>query len=117
MTGTAAHARGPGQGRVPAHRGTRPVWRGSTKICPLPAPRALAAIVLSGLRALSVPAQDLVTVPTVLGRRCPLVTAAALAGQADPLAALDEAVAVGLASSAGATAPRPSALCTARTRG
>src|SRR5208282_2572140 len=62
----------------------------------LPAPRALAAVVLARLRALSGPARGLVTAAAVLGRRCPLAVAATLAGLADPLAALDEAVATGL---------------------
>ena len=62
----------------------------------LPAPRALAAIVVSRLSALTEAAQRLVTAAAVLGRRCPLATAAALAGLADPLSALDEAAAAGL---------------------
>jgi DNA-binding CsgD family transcriptional regulator/tetratricopeptide (TPR) repeat protein len=62
----------------------------------LPAPRALAAVVLARLGALSGPAQGLVTAAAVLGRRCPLAAAATLAGLADPLTALDEAVAAGL---------------------
>ena len=62
----------------------------------LPAPRALAAVVLARLRALSGPARGLVTAAAVLGRRCPLAVAATLAGLADPLTALDEAVATGL---------------------
>jgi DNA-binding CsgD family transcriptional regulator/tetratricopeptide (TPR) repeat protein len=62
----------------------------------LPAPRALAAIVVSRLQALSGPAQGLVTAAAVLGRRYPLATAAELAELADPLDALDEAVASGL---------------------
>jgi ATP/maltotriose-dependent transcriptional regulator MalT len=62
----------------------------------LPAPRELAGVVLSRLRALSEPGQRLVTAAAVLGRRCPLAVAAALAGLADPLAALDEAATAGL---------------------
>ncbi len=62
----------------------------------LPAPRALAAVVLARLEALSGPARGLVTAAAVLGRRCPLAAAATLAGLGDPLTALDEAVAVGL---------------------
>jgi DNA-binding CsgD family transcriptional regulator len=62
----------------------------------LPAPRELAGVVLSRLGALSGPAQGLVTAAAVLGRRCPLAVAAAMAGLADPLAALDEAAAAGL---------------------
>jgi len=62
----------------------------------LPAPRELATVVVARLRALSEPAQGLVAAAAVLGRSCPLATAAALAGVADPLAALDEADAAGL---------------------
>ena len=62
----------------------------------LPAPRELAGVVRARLKALSEPAQGLVTAAAVLGRSCPLPAAAALAGLADPLAALDEAVAAGL---------------------
>ncbi len=64
----------------------------------LPAPRALAAVVLARLEALSGPAHGLVTAAAVLGRRCPLAAAATLAGLGDPLTALDEAVAAGLVS-------------------
>jgi DNA-binding CsgD family transcriptional regulator len=62
----------------------------------LPAPQALAGIVLSRPRALPQPAQMLVTAAAVIGRRCPLAATAALAGLADPLAALDQAAAAGL---------------------
>ena len=62
----------------------------------LPAPQALAGIVRSRLRALPEPAGMLVTAAAVLGRRCPLAAATALAGLADPLAALDQAAAAGL---------------------
>jgi DNA-binding CsgD family transcriptional regulator/tetratricopeptide (TPR) repeat protein len=62
----------------------------------LPAPRALASVVLARLEALSQPAQGLVRAAAVLGRRCPLADAAALGGVADPGAALDEAAAAGL---------------------
>ena len=62
----------------------------------LPAPRELAALVVARLKALSEPAQGLVTAAAVLGRSCPLAAAAALAGLADPLAALDEAADAGL---------------------
>ena len=68
----------------------------------LPAPRELAGVVLARLRALSEPAQGLVTAAAVLGRRCPVAAAAALAGLADPLAALDEAAAAGLLVEEGA---------------
>jgi len=62
----------------------------------LPAPRELAGVVLARLKALSGPAQGLVTAAAVLGRSCPLAAAAALAGLGDPLAALDEAADAGL---------------------
>ena len=62
----------------------------------LPAPRALAAVVLARLEALPGPARRLVTAAAVLGRHCPLAAATTLAGLADPLTALDEAVAAGL---------------------
>jgi predicted ATPase len=62
----------------------------------LPAPRALAAVVLGRLGALSQPARGLVTAAAVLGYRSPLAVAAAMAGLPDPLAALDEAAAAGL---------------------
>jgi DNA-binding CsgD family transcriptional regulator len=62
----------------------------------LPAPRALADVVQARLGALSEPARELVTAAAVLGRRCPLAAAAALAGLADRLNALDEAIAAGL---------------------
>jgi ATP/maltotriose-dependent transcriptional regulator MalT len=62
----------------------------------LPAPRDLAAVVLARMKALSGPAQGLVTAAAVLGRSFPLAAAAALAGLDDPLAALDEAAGAGL---------------------
>jgi DNA-binding CsgD family transcriptional regulator len=62
----------------------------------LPAPRALADVVLARLEALSPPAQGLVRAAAVLGRRCALADAAVLGGVADPGTALDEAVAAGL---------------------
>ena len=62
----------------------------------LPAPRGLAAIVVSRVMALSEPARKLVAAAAVLGRHYPLAAAAALADLADPVAALDESVASGL---------------------
>jgi DNA-binding CsgD family transcriptional regulator/tetratricopeptide (TPR) repeat protein len=62
----------------------------------LPAPRALADVVLGRLEALSQPARGLVAAAAVLGRRCPLALAGALAELINPLPALDEAVAGGL---------------------
>ena len=62
----------------------------------LPAPRELAAVVLGRLKALSGPAQALVTAAAVLGRSCPLAAAGALADLSDPVAALDAAADAGL---------------------
>jgi DNA-binding CsgD family transcriptional regulator len=62
----------------------------------LPAPRALSGMIAARLQAVSEPARRLVTAAAVLGRRGALADAAGLAGLADPLAALDEAVAAGL---------------------
>jgi len=62
----------------------------------LPAPRSLAALVLVRVAALSPPAQDLLVAAAVLGFRCALPDAVALAAPPDPLAALDEAVRAGL---------------------
>jgi ATP/maltotriose-dependent transcriptional regulator MalT len=59
-------------------------------------PRTLAAVLLLRLGSLSPSAQALVTAAAVLGRTCPLDTAAALARVADPLQALDEAVGASL---------------------
>lgn len=62
----------------------------------LPAPRALAALVLARLGKLSTDTQGLVSGAAALGHRCRLDTAAAIAGLTDPLAALQEAVKAGL---------------------
>ena len=62
----------------------------------LPAPRALAGLVLARLGKLSTNTQRLVSGAAVLGRRCLLDTAAAVAGLTDPLSALQEAVEAGL---------------------
>ncbi len=66
----------------------------------LPAPRALAAVVLARMDALPGPARALVLAAAVLGRRCPLAAAAALAGLADPVTALDELAGAGLVAEA-----------------
>lgn len=58
----------------------------------LPAPRELASVVLETLGTLSEPARRLVSAAAVLGRRCPVVDAGALAGLEDPLPALEEAI-------------------------
>jgi DNA-binding CsgD family transcriptional regulator len=62
----------------------------------LPAPRALAGLVLARLGKLSADTQRLVSGAAVLGRRCRLDTAAAIAGLTDPLRPLQEAVEAGL---------------------
>lgn len=62
----------------------------------LPAPRALASLVLARLGKLSADTQQLVSVAAVLGFRCRLDTAATVAGLANPVAALQEAVEAGL---------------------
>jgi DNA-binding CsgD family transcriptional regulator len=67
----------------------------------LPAPRALAALVLARVGKLSVDTQRLVSGAAALGRRCRLDVAAAIAGLTDPLAALQEAVKAGLLAEIG----------------
>jgi DNA-binding CsgD family transcriptional regulator len=57
----------------------------------LPAPRSLAGLILPRLAALAQPSRDLVVAAAVLGDRCTLADAAAIAGVAEPSAALDEA--------------------------
>jgi DNA-binding CsgD family transcriptional regulator len=59
-------------------------------------PRALAGVLLLRVSSLTRAARDLVVSTAVLGGQCPLRAAAALAGQADPLPALEEAVAAGI---------------------
>ena len=58
-------------------------------------PRSLAGTVLARVGALSPAARQLAEAAAVLGQRCELVTAAALAGLADPLPALGEAASGG----------------------
>ena len=58
----------------------------------LPAPRSLQTLVLSRLAACSVDTEALVVAAAVLGADCDLADAAALAGLADPLPALQEAI-------------------------
>jgi DNA-binding CsgD family transcriptional regulator len=60
------------------------------------APRSLAGLILPRLAALSRPARDLVVAASVLGERAALADAAAVAGTAEPTAALDKAVQAGL---------------------
>jgi ATP/maltotriose-dependent transcriptional regulator MalT len=62
----------------------------------LPAPRALASLVLARLGKLSTETQDLVSTAAVLGRRCRLDAAAVIGGLSKPVAALQEAVEAGL---------------------
>jgi DNA-binding CsgD family transcriptional regulator len=62
----------------------------------MPVPRAFAASVLSKVSGLSDPAQRLVAAVAVLGERCALRHAVSLGRLDDPMAALDEAVRVGL---------------------
>lgn len=69
------------------------VW---TRAERLPAPRALAGVVLARLGKLSARTQQLVSVAAVLGRRCRLETAALVTGLANPVSALQEAVEAGL---------------------
>ena len=59
-------------------------------------PRSLAGVVLARVGALSPAARQLVEAAAVLGQRCELAAAAALADLADPLPALGEAVAAGI---------------------
>ena len=61
-----------------------------------PVPRSLAGVVLGRVNALSPAARELVTAAAVLGSRCRLAVAARLAELADPVPALDEAVAAGI---------------------
>ena len=62
----------------------------------LPSPKSLEARVLTGLAGCSRPARRLVAAAAVLGTRCRLADAAALADLADPLPALEEAIGAGL---------------------
>src|SRR6266542_3199733 len=63
---------------------------------PLPAPRSFALLVLARLAACAPDVQELVAAASVLGARCPLHQAAALARLDVPLPALEQAVAAGL---------------------
>jgi DNA-binding CsgD family transcriptional regulator/tetratricopeptide (TPR) repeat protein len=62
----------------------------------LPAPHSFAATVLARLTAVSADAQNLVAAAAVIGARCPLALAGSVGGVADPLAALEEALAADL---------------------
>jgi ATP/maltotriose-dependent transcriptional regulator MalT len=63
---------------------------------PLPAPRSFALLVLARLAACGADVQELVAAASVLGARCGLHQAAALAKLDDPLPALEHAIAAGL---------------------
>jgi DNA-binding SARP family transcriptional activator/DNA-binding CsgD family transcriptional regulator len=63
---------------------------------PLRVPRSLAGMVLSRVGALSPAARELVAAAAVLGRRCELAAAAALASLDDPLPAMGEALTAGI---------------------
>ena len=60
------------------------------------APRSLAGLILPRLAALPQPARELVVAASVLGAHAALADAAALAGTAEPTAALDQAGQAGL---------------------
>lgn len=62
----------------------------------LPAPRSFGLVVLARLASVSTPARHLVEAAAILGRRCSLGLAAAVAELADPAAPLEEVVAAGL---------------------
>ena len=66
----------------------------------LPSPKSLEARVLTGLAGCSRSARRLVAAAAVLGTRCRLADAAALADLADPLPALEEAIRTGLLAEA-----------------
>jgi DNA-binding CsgD family transcriptional regulator/tetratricopeptide (TPR) repeat protein len=72
----------------------------------LPAPRLLAGLILPRLATLSRPARDLVLAAAVLGDHSALPDAAAVAGLADPTAALDKAQRAGFLTERPATAGR-----------
>ncbi len=62
----------------------------------LPAPHSFAATVLARLTAVSADAQNLVAAAAVIGARSPLALAGSVGDVADPLAALEEALAADL---------------------
>jgi AAA ATPase domain len=71
-----------------------------------PAPRSLQTLVVSRLAACTVDTEALVVAAAVLGAECELADAAALAGLADPLPALQEAVGQRLLTEPGAPGRR-----------
>jgi len=72
----------------------------------LPAPYSLELLVLSRLAGCAADTERLVVAAAVLGTDCRLIDAAALAGLADPLAALQEAVERGLLAEADSPSDR-----------
>lgn len=98
--------------RLADHTGGNPLYAGALihELTPesiersrsgLPAPRSFAMVVLARLAACSEPARSLMEATSVLGRQVvPLALAAAVGEVADPLAALDEAVAAQLLEAA-----------------
>lgn len=73
---------------------------------PLPAPRTIVDTVAANLTSRSGPARSLLSAAAVLGRAFDVAQAGALAGLTDATAALDEAVAAGLAEEVPGTAGR-----------
>lgn len=71
-----------------------------------PAPRSLQTLMVSRLAACTVDTEALVVAAAVLGAECELADAAALAGLADPLPALQEAVGQRLLTEPGAPGRR-----------
>ncbi len=61
-------------------------------------PKSLSSIILVRMARMTVDARALVTAAAALGPRCPLALAVQLAGTADPLGALDQAVSVSFGS-------------------
>ena len=72
----------------------------------LPGPKSLEARVLTALAGCSGPARHLVAAAAVLGTRCRLADAAALADLADPLPALEEVIGAALLAEAHAVGER-----------
>jgi DNA-binding CsgD family transcriptional regulator len=72
----------------------------------LPAPRSLGTLVLSRLATCAVDTERLVVAAAILGAECELADAAAVAGLADPLPALQEAIEQRLLSERETTGPR-----------
>ncbi len=75
-------------------------------------PKGLSSIILVRMARMTVDDRALVTAAAVLGPRCPLALAVQLAGTADPMGALDQAVSVSLLGDMSLT---PTSRNTART--